>query len=342
MGSDVCTRESRAKGRDVTKPIRFGLVASGTEVHDLVTTAQKAEHIGFSSIALNDHFNSTAAPMLGLQAMAAATSQIRIATAVLNQDLRHPTVLAKEAATLDSLSGGRLELGLGAGWVQADYDESGIAFDSAATRINRLEENITILRGLFGPDPLTFRGSHYAVTDLVGIPEPAQPGGPPIMVGGGGRRLLSMAAKKADIVQVLGATLGTRGTVVVDDLSSFRTESFEERLDWIRSAAGTRFDALELSLMLTFVAVTDDVEETAKGFLEMVTGAVARYGGEVNHLDVDLPTLLESPVVAVGTLSEVCEKLTRVRNTLGFNYFVTPYAASMEALAPIVTRLTGT
>ena len=94
--------------------------------------------------------------------------------------------------------------------------------------------------------------------------------------------------------------------------------------------------------MLVFVAVTDDVEETAKGFLEMVTGAVARYGGQVNHLDVDLQTLLESPVVAVGTLSEVCEKLTRVRNALGFNYFVTPYAASMEALGPIVTRLTGT
>ena len=150
----------------MTKPIRFGLVASGTEVHDLVATAQKAEHIGFSSIALNDHFNSTAAPMLGLQAMAAATSQIRIATSVLNQDLRHPTVLAKEAATLDLLSEGRLELGLGAGWVKADYDETGIAFDSAATRIDRLEEHITILRGLFGPDPLTFRGSHYAVTDL--------------------------------------------------------------------------------------------------------------------------------------------------------------------------------
>ena len=273
--------------------------------------------------------------------MAAATSQIRIATSVLNQDLRHPTVLAKEAATLDLLSGGRLELGLGAGWVRADYDLSGIAFDTAGIRIDRLEENIAILRGLFGPSPLTFRGSHYAVTGLNGTPKPAQSGGPPIMIGGGGRRLLSMAAERADIVQVLGATFGTRGAVV-DDLSSFRTESFEERLDWIRSAAGTRFDELELSLMLVFVAITDDVEETAKGFLDMLTGAVARYGGRVGEVDVELQTLLDSPVVAIGTLTEVCEKLTRVRNTLGFNYFVTPYAASMEALAPIVTQLTGT
>jgi len=325
----------------MTRPIRFGLVASGTEVADLVTTAQTAEDIGFSSIALNDHFNSTVAPMLGLQAMAAATSQIRIATSVLNQDLRHPTVLAKDAATLDLLSGGRLELGLGAGWVRADYDQSGIALDTAGIRIDRLAENIAILRGLFGPSPLTFRGSHYTVTHLDGTPKPAQSGGPPIMIGGGGRRLLSMAAEKADIVQVLGATFGTRGAVV-DDLSSFRTESFEERLDWIRSAAATRFDELELSLMLVFVAITDDVEETAKGFLDMLTGAVARYGGEVGDLDVELQTLLDSPVVAIGTLTEVCKKLTSVRNTLGFNYFVTPYAASMETLAPIVTRLTGT
>jgi probable F420-dependent oxidoreductase len=325
----------------VIKPIRFGVVASGVEVHDLAATAKQAEGMGFSSIALNDHFNSAAAPMLGLLAMAAATSQIRIATSVLNQDLRHPAVLAKEAATLDLLSGGRLELGLGAGWVRADYDESGIGFDTARARIGRLEENITILRGLFGPDPLTFRGNHYAVTDLDGIPQPAQPGGPPIMVGGGGRRLLSMAAERADIVQVLGAALGTQGAVV-DDLTSFRTRAFEERLDWIRSAAGTRFDALELSLMLVFVAITDNFETTATGFLETLTGAVARYGGRVNRqLDLNLQTLFDSPVVAIGTLSEVCEKLVRVRNALGFNYFVTPHAASMEALAPIVTRLTG-
>lgn len=325
----------------MTKSIRFGVVASETEVHNLIATAQMAESIGFSSFQLNDHFSSTMAPMVGLQAIADATSQIKIATSVLNQDLRHPAVLAKEAATLDLLSGGRVELGLGAGWVRADYDQSGIAFGTAATRIDRLDEYITVLRGLFGPDPLTFRGNHYAVTDLAGIPQPAQPGGPPIMVGGGGRRLLTMAAQKADIVQVLGATLA-KGAVV--DVSSFQIESFEERLDWIRSAAGARFDALELSLMLVLVAVTDDVESFTKGFLEMLSGndLVERYGGEVNHRDVNLQTLLDSPVVAVGTLEEVCEKLTRVRNTLGFNYFVTPYAGGMETLAPVVTRLTGT
>ena len=148
------------------RPIRFGLIASGATARDLIETAKVAERNGFSSIALNDHFNSTVAPLLGLQAMAAATSRIRIATAVLNQDLRHPAVLAKELATLDVLCGGRLELGLGAGWVHADYDQSGIAFDPAGDRIERLAENIDILRGLFSPGACTFDGKHFSITDL--------------------------------------------------------------------------------------------------------------------------------------------------------------------------------
>ena len=180
--------------RNSKRPIRFGLIASGATAAELIETAKSAEQHGFSSIALNDHLNSTVAPLLGLQAMAAATSQIRIATAVLNQDLRHPAVVAKELATLDLLSGGRLELGLGAGWVHADYDQSGIPFDSAAERIARLEENIAIFKGLFSAGQFDFAGQHYSVTGLDGTPKPVQPGGPPIMVGGGGRKILSMAA----------------------------------------------------------------------------------------------------------------------------------------------------
>jgi probable F420-dependent oxidoreductase len=323
------------------RPIRFGLIASAATAADVVETAISAEQHGFSSIALNDHFNSTVAPLLGLQAMAAATSHIRIATAVLNQDLRHPAVLAKEVATLDVLSGGRLELGLGAGWVRADYDQSGIPFDSAAERIERLEENIDILKGLFSNDQCNFAGRHYSVTGLDGTPKPVQPGGPPIMVGGGGRKILSMAGRRADIIQVLGASFGTRGAVV-DDLSSFRVEAFEQRLEWIAAAAGDRFNGIELSLMLVFAAITDDVEKAAKGFLDFLTATVSRYGGEVGDVDVRLQTLLDSPVVAIGTLDEVCEKLVRVRDGLGFSYFVMPYGSAPQTLAPIVDRLAGT
>ena len=142
------------------RPFRFGLIASGATARELIETAKAAEHNGFSTIALNDHFNSTVAPLLGLQAMAAATSHIRVSTAVLNQDLRHPAVLAKELATLDVLCGGRVELGLGAGWVRADYEQSGISFDlPPADRPS--QETIDILKQLFAEDACTFAGEHF-------------------------------------------------------------------------------------------------------------------------------------------------------------------------------------
>jgi alkanesulfonate monooxygenase SsuD/methylene tetrahydromethanopterin reductase-like flavin-dependent oxidoreductase (luciferase family) len=213
--------------------------------------------------------------------------------------------------------------------------------DSAAERIGRLEENIAILKGLFAPEPYSFAGAHYTVTDLDGTPKPLQDGGPPILIGSGGRRILSMAARHADIIQVLGASFGTSGAVV-DDLSSFRIEAFQQRLEWIKDAASNRFRDIELSLMLVFVAITDDVETTAKGFLDFLSATVSRYGGDVADLDVRVDALLDSPVVAVGTLDAICDKLSRVRDTLGFNYFVVPYGSSPQALAPIVARLANT
>jgi probable F420-dependent oxidoreductase len=323
------------------RPIRFGLIAAGENAGELIDTAHEAERAGYSTIALNDHFSSTVSPLLGLQAMASATSDIRVATAVLNQDLRHPAVLAKELASLDVFSGGRLEIGLGAGWVHADYDQSGIEFEPASRRIGRLEENIDILKRLFAGGTCSFAGEHFTIADLEGKPEPVQPGGPPIMVGGGGRRILSMAARRADIIQVLGASFGTRGAVV-NDLSSFRVEAFEERLRWISEAAGTRIHEIELSLMLVFVAITDDVERTATDFLEFLSATVSRYGGEVGDVDVRLKALLESPVVAIGTHDEVCKKLRDIRDRLGFSYFVMPYGSKPTDLSPIVDTLAGT
>jgi hypothetical protein len=148
-------------------------------------------------------------------------------------------------------------------------------------------------------------------------------------------------ARRADIVQVLGASFGTNGAVV-DDLSSFRVEAFEQRLEWIAAAAKDRFSEIELSLMLVFVAITDDTEKTAKEFLDFLTATISRYGGQIGDVDVKLQTLLDSPVVAIGTLDEVCEKVTRVRDELGFSYFVMPYGSAPQSLEPIVARLADT
>jgi probable F420-dependent oxidoreductase len=327
--------------KDPKRPIRFGLIASGATAAELIKTAKSAEQHGFSSIALNDHFNSTVAPLLGLQAMAAATSRIRLSTAVLNQDLRHPAVLAKELATLDIFSGGRAEIGLGAGWVRADYEQSGIAFEAASTRIGRLQETVDILKQSFAKGACTFSGKHFSIKDLDATPKPVQPGGPPILIGGGGRKILTMAAHRADIIQVLGQAFGTSGAVV-DDLSSFHFDAFEERVGWIAEAAGERFEDIELSLMLVFVAITDDVERAATEFLDFLSATVSRYGGKVGDLDVRLKTLIESPVVAIGSIDEICDKLRTMRDSLGASYFIMPYGSTPTDLAPIVEQLTGT
>jgi probable F420-dependent oxidoreductase len=273
--------------------------------------------------------------------MAAATSRIRIATAVLNQDLRHPAVLAKELATLDVLSGGRAEIGLGAGWVRADYEQSGIAFEAASIRIGRLQETVDILKQSFAEGACTFAGKYFTITNLGTTPKPVQPGGPPILIGGGGHKILTMAAQRADIIQVLGQAFGTEGAVV-DDLSSFRFDAFEERVGWIAEAAGDRFEDIELSLMLVFVSITDDVERAATGFLDFLSATVSRYGGKIGDVDVRLKTLIESPVVAIGSIDEICDKLQTMRDSLGVSYFIMPYGSTPTDLAPIVEKLTGT
>jgi probable F420-dependent oxidoreductase len=321
------------------RPIRFGLIASGATARDLMETAKMAEQSGFSSIALNDHFSSTVAPLLGLQAMAATTSHIRVSTAVLNQDLRHPAVLAKELATLDVLCGGRLEVGLGAGWVRADYEQSGIAFEAAPTRIGRLQETVDILKQSFAEGACTFTGKHFSIEKLETTPKPVQPGGPPILIGGGGRKILTMAAHRADIIQVLGQAFGQEGAVV-DDLSSFHFDAFKQRVGWIADAAGDRFEDIELSLMLVFVAITDDVEQAGTGFLDFLSATVSRYGGEVGDVDVRLKALIESPVVAIGSIDQICDKLRPIRDTLGVSYFTMPYGSTPVDLAPIVEQLT--
>ena len=282
-----------------------------------------------------DHLTLPFAPLLALQAVADATSTIRLTQTVLNQDLRHPAVLAKELATLDVLSGGRLQIGIGAGWMKAEYDQGGLRYDRASVRIERLEEVVVILKGLFGDEPFSFSGRHFTINGLNGLPKPVQRPRPPIMIGGGGRRLLSVAGRQADIVQIMPRV--SAGEPAAGP-SPFSAEAYEERIGWVREAAGDRFDEIELGAQLLNVTITDDAEQGFETFLQ-------NFGRLLQRMGHDGPPprqeLLSSPMVAIGTLDEVCAKIVEVRDRFGISYFFAPLGSKPEVLAPVIERLSG-
>jgi alkanesulfonate monooxygenase SsuD/methylene tetrahydromethanopterin reductase-like flavin-dependent oxidoreductase (luciferase family) len=275
---------------------------------------RRIEELGFSTFLIRDHvvpdfFGDQPAPLIGLASAAGATSSLRLGTMVLAVDYRHPVMLAKEAATLDLLSGGRLELGLGAG-----------------TRIERLEETVHILGGLFGPGPFSFAGKHYTVTDLDGYPKPAQRPRLPILIGGGRRRVLALAGRVADIVGILTTSVAT-GTVV-DDPSERSAASVQEKLGWVREGAGSRFSDIELSLIPTLVLEKDRERAAA----ELIA---ARGWNGVTPADV-----LAMPSVFIGSLDDIAEQMEERRARYGFSYYVVS-DRQLDRAAPLVARLAG-
>jgi probable F420-dependent oxidoreductase len=254
----------------------------------------------------------------------------------LAQDFREPAVLAKELATLDVLSEGRLQVGLGAGWLQQEYEDASLRFDSASVRIERLEETAIILTGLFGDEPFTFEGEHYRIRELQGRPTPVQRPRPPIMIGGGGKKVLGVAARQADIVQLMPSNRGGRTSL---DPSQFSAPAIEEKIGWIRDAAGGRFDDLELSAQLIECTVTDRPQEHLSDLADRIAGVIEHMGG--GRIDLGEDDLRRSPIVAVGTLDEVCEQLVDTRDRYGISYFTAPIEARPEVLAPVVERLAG-
>src|SRR5262249_52964066 len=238
----------------VTRKFRFGVIPP------LCATAQqwsnltlKIEDLGYSTLLLADHFDDRFGPIAGLMSAALATSRLRVGTLVFDNDYRHPAVLAKELATLDLLTGGRLEFGLGAGWMAVDYNKSGIPYDPIGTRIDRLEEAIAIFKGLFGDDLFSFTGKHYKIERMRGVPKPVQKPHPPLTIGGGGKRILTIAGREADIVSVNFVLRSGVYTTGADPTGSARATA--EKIRWIQEAAGERMNAIELSVTGYFVAV---------------------------------------------------------------------------------------
>jgi probable F420-dependent oxidoreductase len=307
------------------RPFRFAAqVAKATSSGEWAQVARKAEDLGYSVLSLPDHFGDQLAPVPAMMAAADATSTLRVGTLVFGNDYRHPLVLAKEAATLDLLSGGRLELGLGAGWMVSDYEQAGISYDAPATRVERFEESVAVVKGLLGPGPFSFEGKHYTVSGHEGLPKPVQRPHPPIVIGGGGRRVLSIAAREADIVSVNpNLKDGLGGAETAPDLTPERTT---EKLEWVRRAAGERFDRIELNALVGFATLTKD----ASGIAEAMAPAFGVPPEEALHV----------PACLVGTVEQVVEELCWRRDRWGFSYIAFDNG-SWEEMAPVVSRLAG-
>lgn len=287
--------------------------------------ARKAEDLGYSALLMPDHFGDQLAPVPALMAAADATTTLRVGALVFDNDYRHPLVLAKEAATIDVLSGGRLELSLGAGWMRTDYEQSGIPYDPPGVRVDRFEEAVQVVKGLLGAEePYSFSGHHYTISHHLPAPRPVQRPHPPLTIGGGGRRVLSIAAREADVVGInVNLHQGTGGPETAPDASP---DSTRRKVGWVREAAGDRFDELELNTLVGFVMVTDDRQSLAEAMAP--------------HFGVGPADVLHTPLALLGTVDEMVEELEWRRAEYGISY-LSVESDAWESLAPVVARLAG-
>jgi len=309
------------------RPFRFGVnVRTAASQAEWADKARKVEALGYAVLLVPDHLAELLAPLPALAAAAAATTRLRVGTAVLNNDFRHPALLAREAATLDLLSDGRLELGLGAGHMQSEYEQAGLAFDPGATRVERLGEAVVILKRLLEGESVTFAGRHYRVTGHSIHPRPVQRPRPPVFIGGNAPRLLALAAREADIVGLTGIAFRHGGKE--PDVSDFRAAVVDERVRLVRETAADRFDRLELTALVQRVVVTDDRRKAAE---ELATGRWARLTPD---------EILASPFALVGTADQMVDDLRARRERWGISYVMT-HEPFMDALAPVVARLAG-
>ncbi len=304
------------------RPFRFGVVAAHIQSRaDWISRVQKAEDLGYDTLLVVDHITTGLGPLVSLAVAAEVTTKIKLGTFVLCNDFRHPAFLAKELATLDLLSEGRFEFGLGAGYLSSDYQQSGLAQDSVGTRLERFEEAIHLYKQLFSEEMVNFHGKYYTITDAQALPRPAQRPFPPLYIGGGGKRVLSFAAREATIVGIAHKN-GAHGM----DLANTTGEPTAQKIAWVRSAAGERFSQLELSSMAFRVVITNQRDQVAQ-----------QIGGRFGVSPVQA---LDSMQLLIGTVDQVTETLWQRRERYGISYIVI-LEESIDAFAPIIARLTG-
>ncbi len=311
---------------DRPRPFRFGVQEHrASNARAWRETARSVESLGYSTLYVPDHFGEQLGPIASLMAAADSTTRLRVGSLVFDNDYRHFVVLAKEAATLDLLSDGRFDLGLGAGWLVSDYEQAGITYDTPGARIERMEEGLKVIKGLMSGGPFSFSGKHYQIKAMEGFPLPVTKPHPPILIGGGGRRMLSLAAREADIVNVNFDLREGRATPAT--ARTGLAEATDEKLNWIKDAAGDRFEQIELSAFIFLATITDDRESVAA-----VIGA--GFGASAREV-------LEIPHFLIGSEDQLVEDLRHRRERYGVSYVVVPGDVA-QAFAPVVERLLGT
>jgi len=310
-----------------TRPFRFGVQANGTgSRQEWVDLARQVEANGYSTLTMPDHFSDQLAPVPALQCAADATSTLRLGALVYDNDYKHPVVLAKELATMDVLSDGRVEIGLGAGWMATDYEQSGIPYDPPGVRVSRFIEGLAVIKGALGDGPFSFHGDHYTITDYDGAPQPVQ-SPPPVLIGGGGPRVLGFAAREADIVGINGTM--TSGAVDASTFDSMTAGAVDDKVAVVRTAATAagRLDDIEMNIRAFMVFITDDVDQALNALAEF-TGAPTEV-------------IADSPFALVGPVDRIIDELRERRERWGFSYVIVGQN-DVEVFAPVVAALTGT
>ena len=299
----------------MTRQIRFGVVSESVlDGPAWADHARRVEGARIGSLLIRDHFSAGAfgqqlAPFSALAAAAAVTSRLHVGTLVLSNDFRHPAIVAHEAASLHHLSGGRFELGLGAGWYQPEYCAAGIPFDPAGQRIDRLEESLAIIKALLAGNPVHHSGARYQIDGLDLDVMPERDGGPRLLIGAGGPRMLRLAARHADIVGLLPAPI--RDSEDREDPADRLPAALDQKLAVLRSAAGERFDALELSAFATFIITASRRSSTED--------LIARRGWS----GMDAETVWEMPTIYIGSITQIQDDLRARRERFGLSYLVT-------------------
>ena len=307
------------------KPFRFGVQASSQpDRKSWIDLAKSTEAAGFDVLTMPDHFTDQLAPVPALMSVADATSKLRVGALVWDNDYKHPVVLAKELATMDLLSDGRLELGIGAGWMISDYEQSGIPYERAGLRIDRMIEGIDVMKGCFAEGAFSYAGKHYTITNYNGSPKPVQAPCPPILIGGGGKRVLTYAAQVADIIGI-NATMSA-GAVGPEAISTMTAEAVDEKVDIVRDAVGSRLNHVEMNIRAFMVNITDDA-----------AGAISRLA---KGIGVEEKMVADTPFALMGPPSKLIEDLIARRERWGFSYVIVG-GEDIEKFAPVVAALSG-